>query len=384
MWRYPVIALVFLFAFLWAAGCGSNQSGNLQPYRIGAIFSVSGPGAPIGTPERDTALMLQDAINKQGGINGHPLEIVLMDDGSEETKAVLAAKKLVEQDKVLAVIGPSLSGPTLAIIPALEKAGVPLVSCAAGNQITVPTKHWVFKTAQSDILAVARLVDYMKANKLDSAGLICDSNAFGRSGQEQLEKQLPAAGIKVVAVQSFGKGDTDMTAQLTRIKAQNPAAVICWGTNPGPAIITKNMQGLGMKCPLLQSHGIADPEYLKQSGAAAEGVVFPAGRINIWQQLPKTDPQYSVLEDFDKQFQAAYQRPPIHFGAHAWDAVQLLKAALEKVGDDRAKLRDALESTKDFVGAGGIYNFSPEDHNGMTKEAFAMIKVVNGRWQLLP
>lgn len=353
-----------------------------SPYKIGAVFAITGPASPLGTPERDTAIMLEKQINARGGIDGHPVQIIIRDTKSKETDTVLAVKELIEQG-VVAIVGPSQTGESLALVDTVTREGIPLVSCAAGIKIVQPVNKWVFKTAQSDVHAVSKLIDYMKANKIKKVAMISVSNAFGESGKQQLEIQAKKARISIVAEETFGDKDTDMTAQLTRIKAKKPQAVVCWGTNPGPAIVAKNMKQLGMKMPLLMSHGIANKKFIELAGDAANGVIFPAGRLIVVDEIPNTDPQKPVLLEYRKSFRAQFARDPDTFGGHAWDAIQLVVRALDKVGPDKAKIRDCIEQTKRFVGIGGVFNFSPKDHNGLTKDAFVMVTIRNGKWHLL-
>jgi branched-chain amino acid transport system substrate-binding protein len=174
-----------------------------------------------------------------------------------------------------------------------------------------------------------------------------------------------------------------MTAQLTRIKARAPQAVVCWGTNPGPAIVARNMRQLDLDIPLLMSHGIANRKFIELAGEAAEGVVFPAGRLIVAGAIPDTDRQKKTLLGFASQFRQMYGRDADTFGGHAWDAAKLVLRAMEKVGDDPVKIRAELERTRDFVGISGIFNFSPKEHNGLTKDAFVMVTIRNGAWALV-
>ncbi|MGQ9626731.1 MAG: ABC transporter substrate-binding protein [Anaerolineae bacterium] len=354
-----------------------------EPIKIGAIVAITGPASPLGVPERDTLMMLEEKINAEGGLNGRPLKIIIYDTESDETKAVMAIKKLIEEDKVLAVIGPSQTGTTLAVVDTVEKAEIPHISLAAGIQIVEPVKKWVFKTPQTDLFAVSRILDYLETQGISKIAVINVSNAFGESGKNQVLLQAKERGMEVVAEESFGPEDTDMTAQLTRIKASDAEVVICWGTNPGPAMVAKNMMQLGMKIPLLQSHGVANKKFIELAGEAAEGVIFPAGRLLVAKDLPEDDPQKPVLLEYSSMFEEKYGRSADTFGGHAWDALYLLVNAIKKVGTDKEAIRDALENTTGFVGTGGIFNFSPEDHNGLTKDAFVMVKIVNGEWTLL-
>lgn len=353
-----------------------------EPYKIGGVFALSGPASALGQPEADTAKMVEEQINAEGGINGRPVQIIIRDTKGQETECLAAVKELVENEKVLAIVGPSTSGETLGIIDYIEKAEVPLVSCAAAVKITTPTKKWVFKTPQTDAHAVENIYAYLKAKGITKVATITVSNAYGDAGLEQLKTQAEAAGIAVVASEQFQETDTDMTAQLTRIKGTDAGAVICWSVGPAPALATKQMKQLGMTIPMIQSHGVANKRFIEGAGDAAEGVVLPAGKLLAAEQLPDDDRQKPVLLAYKQAFEAKYQSDVNTFGGHAWDALQIVLNGIRAGGDDRAAIRDAIEGTTDFVGIGGIFNYTAEDHYGLTADAFVMITVKDGEWAL--
>jgi branched-chain amino acid transport system substrate-binding protein len=354
-----------------------------DPIKIGAIFSVTGPSAPLGEPEKLTAEMLAEQINSAGGVLGRPVEVIVKDDKSEPTEAALAAKDLINTEKVVAIIGPSTTPTTMAIVDICEQANIPLISCAAGAPITNPVKKWVFAVPQTDIIAVAKIIDYLKAKKITKVASIYVSNGYGESGQKQIEEQLPAAGIELVTSESFGGEDTDMTAQVTRIKGKNPEAVICWGTNPGPATVARNMQTLGLDVPLLQSHGVANAKFIELAGDAANGVMLPAGRLIVESEIAADDKQKEVLSRYATDYTAKSGKPVDTFGGHAFDAFHILCDAIAAAGNtEAAAVRDAIEATKEFVGTAGIFTYTPEDHNGLTKDAFVWVKIVDGKWKL--
>jgi branched-chain amino acid transport system substrate-binding protein len=354
-----------------------------EPYTIGAIFAITGDASSLGIPERNTAEMLQKMINQSGGIDGHPIAIKIEDTKGDPTETLTAAKRLVEGEKVLAIVGPSRTGSTLAIVDYMNQAEVPLVSCAAGIQIVEPVRKWVFKTPQSDRMAVQKIVEYLKTQNITKVASLSDDTGFGKGGRAEIEQLMPAAGITVVAYEEYGPKDTTVETQLTKIKGTKAQAVVCWGTPPGPAIVAKNMKQLAITIPLVCSHGVANSTFLSIAGDAANGVVLPAGRLLVWDQIPETDPQYPILKEYAEKYQAEFDKPADTFGGHAWDGVQLVADAMKKAGPDRAGIRDQIEQTKDFIGTGGVFNFSPQDHNGLSSDAFVMVKVVDGKWTLI-
>jgi branched-chain amino acid transport system substrate-binding protein len=400
--RGKLLVLVMLAAtVVWLVGCPKQavESPDMpptieepplpeatgEPIKIGAIFSVTGPAAPLGVPEKETVDLLVEKINSKGGVNGRPIEVIVKDDKSEPTEAALAAKDLVETENVVAIIGPSRSPCTMAILDYCQEQEVTLVACAASGAITNPVadRKWVFAVPQTDILAVAKIVEYLKAKDIKKVATIYVSNKYGESGQEQLVEQLGEAGIELLASETFGGEDTDMTAQVTKLKGIKPEAVICWGTNPGPATVAKNMKTLGLDVPLLQSHGVANQDFIKLAGEAANGVMLPAGRLIVVDEVGDDDPQKQVLAEYAEDYTNAYSKPADTFGGHAYDALMIVVKALESTGTtDRAALRDAIEATTDFVGTAGIFNYGPDDHNGLVMDAFVWVKIVDGDWQL--
>ena len=356
-----------------------------EPIRIGGIFSVTGPASFLGEPERNTAKLLEEDVNKSGGLLGRKVEIIIYDDETDATKAVTAVDRLIKKDRVVAIVGPSTSGNTLAIIPKVEEAKIPLVSCAAAKKIVDPVKKWVFKTPQSDELAVKRIYREMKKAGIKKIAIISASDAFGAAGREELKAIAPGAGLAIVADEVYGPKDTDMTAQLTKIKGTDAQAIVCWGTNPGPAVIARNRVQLGIKIPLYMSHGVASMKFIELAGAAnAEGILLPAGRLIVCEQVAEDQAQKKVLTDYSKQYVAACNAPVSTFGGHAWDAVMLVFQAIRDAKSaDPAAIRDALERIKGFQGTAGEFNFSPTDHNGLTEDAFVMVKIHNGGWEKL-
>ncbi len=378
--RVLIFIAVTLVANLPLVAAADNAK---EPYVVGAFVSVTGPNAPLGTPERDTLVMLETKINKAGGINGHPLKVIIEDDGSDNTSAVKAAKKLIEQDKVCALVGGSGTGPTMAVAPIAEASKVPQVSMVAGAAVTNPLKPWVFRVAPTDILMVGKILTHLSQQKISKIAIIYDSNAYGTSGRDQIKELAAQYKMTITAEEAFNTKDTDMTVQLTKIRTTPAQAIICWGTNPAPAQVAKNIQQLGITIPLVMSHGVANQAFLDQAGPAANGVILPAVKLIVAGELPNTDPQKKVLLGYAKDFAAAYKRSADHYGGHAYDALNIIVLALKKVGNDRAKLRQAIENTKNFPGIGGVFSYSATNHDGLTENGCAMLKIVNKKWTLL-
>ncbi len=351
--------------------------------RIGALFSVTGPASFLGEPEKKTLEMLVKDLNAKGGIKGSKIELFIEDTQGDATKAMQLATKLIKNDKVVAIIGPSITGDTMAIIPLVEKEQIPLVSCAAGVKITDPVKKWVFKTPANDHVAGEKLLDYLGAKKQKNVALLTVSDAYGQSGREQLKALAVKKGFTLVADEVYSPKDTDMTAQLTKIKGTKAEAIICWGTNPGPAVVTRNVKQLGIKIPLYQSHGVASKKYIELAGAeAAEGVILPAGKLTVYDKLKKSDPQHKTLGEYDQAYRKSYGVEASTFGGYAHDAFELVVEAIKKSGSTPEQIRNGIEQVRKLVGVSGLFTMSPTDHNGLDLSAFEMVKVVKGDWEL--
>jgi branched-chain amino acid transport system substrate-binding protein len=311
--------------------------------------------------------------------------VVVYDDETDVNKAVLAAEKLLKRDEVVAALGGTTSGNTLAIMGKFAAAEIPLVSLASAEKITSPVNPFVFKVAPSDRHAAQKILDHAKAQGYRKLAIITVSDGFGQAGREALKELIPAEGFELVADEVYGPKDTDMTAQLTKIKSVVPDAVICWGTNPGPAVIARNRVQLGMTTPMYMSHGVASKKFIELAGEAAEGLLLPAGQLIVADQLPDGQPQKTLLLDYTRQYQEKFGGQVSTFGGHGWDSLSLIVKAIETAGTDKpAAIRDALEKITGFAGVGGVFSMSPTDHNGLSARDFAMVVVKNGDWKIVP
>ncbi|MDY0039772.1 MAG: ABC transporter substrate-binding protein [Desulforhabdus sp.] len=383
-----VSALTISLAFFAGAVNASSQ----EPIKVGAFFALSGPASSIGTPTKLVAQMVVDKINKDGGVNGRPLELIIGDTEGDPTKALMVAKRLVEKDKVVALIGPTRTGTGMAVKPYIEdKAHIPILMTIGGDPVIAGGKfgpyRWTFKTPQRTSVAVQKTYEYLKSQSIQKIGLITASDAFGKDGLEWLEKLAPDYGLQIVASESFAPTDADMTTQLVKIRDTKPQVIICWTIGPAGAKVAKNVKQLGIDLPLVQCHGQPDPKYIELAGDAAEGSIMPSTKLMVYDQLPDTDPQKAVIQDFVRLYQQVYQYDkeyPINtHSGYAWDAIFLLANAMRQVGADAEPLRDAIEQMKGYVGISGIFNLTPEDHNGLGTDSLVMVKVENGKWVMI-
>ncbi len=352
-----------------------------DPIKIGALFAVTGGASNLGTPEQKTAEMLVEEINARGGIKGHKLLLLIKDSGSDPQKALSLAKQLIEEDRVFAIIGPSTSGETMAMKSLCDQTKTILISCAAADAIVSPLAPYVFKTPQKTSDAIKKIFGEMKKMNITKIAVTSSNTGFGKDGKAQLEKLAPESGIEIVVNEVYEKEATDLTSVLTKVKAANVQAVVNWSIEPAQAILAKNMKQLGFTIPLFQSHGFGNIRYAKEAGEAAEGIIFPAGRLLIADVLPQTNPQKTLLLKYKKDYETKYKEDVSTFGGHAYDAIALLEKALgTATAIEKEKVREALEKITGFVGTAGIFNMSATDHTGLDMNAFEVLTVKGGKF----
>jgi branched-chain amino acid transport system substrate-binding protein len=354
--------------------------------KIGSVLSITGPASFLGEPEDKTLRMYVDKINSAGGVAGKKIELVTYDDGGDASKARTFATRLIEDDKVVAMVGGSTTGATMAMIPVFEEAQVPFISLGGGIEIIDPVRKYVFKTPHTDKMACEKIFENLKQRKLTKIALISGTDGFGASMRAQCVKVAPTYGIEILTEETYGPRDSDMTAQLTKIKSTaGVQAVVNPGFGQGPAIVTRNYAQLGMSAtPLYQSHGVASKSFIDLAGASAEGVRLPAAALLVGDKLPDSDPQKKVVVDYKKTYEDTTKQPVSTFGGHAYDGLFILVDAIKRAnGTDSKKIRDEIEKTKGFIGTGGIVTMSPTDHLGLDLTAFKMIEIKGGDWTLV-
>ena len=398
-----VMSLLSMISVIPATTAPSHSRADLvaAPYKIGALFAVTGGNAPLGEPEKQTAEMMEEEINANGGINGHAVDVIICDYESDATKCATFADRLIYKDKVVAIIGPTGTGDTLQIVNLAQAAQIPLISCGAGISIVTPTetndKRWVFTTPQLSVTVVQKLCDYLLTKGISKIALLTDTAGFGKDGRTNLKTQAAPDkyNITITEDQTYGATDADMMTQLTLIKNSGPQAVVCWGTSPGPAIVARNMATLGMTdIPLFCSNGIDLSSFVTTAGSSANGVIFPCGKLPIVDYLSDSDPQKALLLEYRDSFNARYGNGTANtFGGHACDSLSMVVTALKNAVEEtpamiyssdvtlqvvRAKVRDYIENMRGFVGVGGIFNMSATDHNGLDKTSLEMVGISNG------
>jgi len=353
--------------------------------KLGAMFDLSGRAAFIGTPTKLVAEMVVEKINAEGGINGRKIELIIADTNADPAKTVSIVKKFIHKDHVVAIIGPTMTDTGMAVKKVVDAGKTPIFMTVGGDPVIMGGKYgpyaWVFKSPQRSSTAVERLFVYLKEKGLTQIALLSAADGFGKDGAHWMDELAPKYGIKIIARESFGTRDTDMTAQLTKVKRGKPQAIVAWTIGPAGSIIAKNATQLGIDLPLFQCHGLPDPKYIELAGTASEGNRMPSTKLMVADQLPDSDPQKPIIQEFIRMYRdKGYDRQfPINtHSGYAWDAIMIVADAIKKAGTDNEALRQAIEDTKGYVGISGIYTITPEDHNGLGVDSMVMVQVKNG------
>ena len=380
--RTHLVKIIGILVLVCAIGVsGAEKAADVSPVKIGAIFAVTGPASFLGMPEAKTAEMLVEKINKEGGVNGRKIELILKDSGSKPENAVSFAKQLIEEENVLAIIGPSTSGETMQIKNLCQENKTILISCAAAEIIVNPVASYVFKVPQNDSDAVRHIYQVMKAKGIRKIGVITSNDGYGIAGGKQLAGLAELAGITIAISEAYDKQETDLTGILTKVKGHDVQAVVNWSVVPAQSLVARSMKQIGLDVPLFQSSGFGNIKYVQAGGEATNGTIFPCGRLLVAEELPDNHPQKAVLLGYKKDYESRFKEDASTFGGHTYDALLILTEAIKKAGStDREKVRDALENLKGVVGIAGVFNFSSKDHNGLDMNAYEKLTVKDGKF----
>jgi branched-chain amino acid transport system substrate-binding protein len=353
--------------------------------KIGATVSETGPASFLGDPEAKTLKMMVDQINAAGGVKGEKLKLFIYDDGGDPNKARTFATRLVEDDNVVAIVGGTTTGTSMAVIPVAEDAKVPFISLAGAIEIIEPVRPYTFKTPHTDRMACEKIFDDMKKRGFTKIGMLSGTDGFGASMRTQCIATAPKYGITIIADENYGPKDADMTPQLTNIRGKSDIqAVLSPGFGQGPAIVTRNYAQLGITLPLYQSHGVASNSFIELAGAkAAEGVRLPGTALLVGDLLPADDPQKPVVTAYKTAYEKATNTPVSTFGGYAHDGLRILVDAIGRAKSTKpSDIRDAIEKTSGLVGTTGTVTMSPTDHLGFDLSSFRMLEIKNGGWSL--
>jgi len=383
MIRPAVLALLALFGLV-AAGAAA------QPLRIGATLSMTGPAASLGLPQRNSLALLPAEID------GHTVEVTILDDASDSQKAVANLRKLTEQTGVDVVIGSSTTPNSLAMLDLSAEKKTPMISLGASARIVSPVEGarlWAFKTPQSEGLMADALAEAMAAAGIKTLAFIGFNDAYGDGWLTESKRAFAARGIEILTAERYARADQSVTAQVLKAIATHPDAMFIAASGTPAALPAKTLRERGWRGPVYQTHGVANADFLRVGGKDVDGTIFPVGPILVAEQLPDDNRSKAVALDYVHRYEAANGAGSVAtFGAHAIDAAILLEVAIPVAlktaapGTEafRAALRDALESLKDVAITQGVVNMSPQDHNGLDQRARVMATVRDGKWLLLP
>src|SRR5499427_526909 len=356
---------------------------------VGVTLSATGPAASLGIPERNTFELLPTTIA------GQKINWIVLDDASDTTKAVTNTRKLITEDKADVIVGSTITPNSLAMIDVVADAETPMISMAASGRIvdsSNPKTKWVFKTPQSDALMADAIAVNMKANGVKTLGYIGFSDAYGESWLAEIRRSAQTAGIKIVAEEKYNRNDASVTGQVLKLVAANPDAILIGASGTPGATPQKELVARNYKGKIYQTHGVANPDFLRVVGKDGNGTLLPIGPMLVYEQLPDSNPIKKAAADYITKYEAKYGKDSRStFGGHAWDAYLLLARAIPEAlkkakpgtKEFRFALRDALENDKNIVGAHGVFTMSPQDHNGLDNRARVMLKVEDGKWVLL-
>ncbi|WP_374675396.1 ABC transporter substrate-binding protein [Ideonella sp.] len=362
----------------------------LADINVGVTVSATGPAASLGIPEKNTISLMPTTIA------GQKVNYIVLDDASDTTKAVANTRRLITEDKVDVILGSTTTPNSLAMIDAVSEAQVPMISMAASARIVEPMdakKRWVFKTPQNDIMMSLAIAAHMADAKVKTVAFIGFADAYGEGWYGEFAKAAGIKGISIVANERYNRTDASVTAQVLKLVAAKPDAVLIAGSGTPSALPASALAERGYTGKVYQTHGVANNDFLRVGGKNVEGTFLPSGPVLVADQLPAGHPVKKSAMEYVAKYEAAYGKGSVStFGAHAWDAGLLMAAAvpqaLKKAQPGtpafRAALRDALEQVKELPGAHGIFTMSPNDHLGLDQRARVMVKIEKGAWRYVP
>lgn len=372
----PAIAL--------AAGVPALARAQGAPVKIGSVLSVTGPAAFLGEDMKAGMELAIEQINEKGGIGGRKIEWFFYDAESQTAKGLAVTRRLMTQDNVDMIVGGgNMSGMAIAMLQQTERDGMPFISTEGSMQIVNPVaeRQFTFKSTVDDDQVMERLCDYFNKKGWNKVALLADSSGFGQSAVEQMRRVAPKRGIEAL-FESFNPADTDLTPQLTKLRAAGPQAIICWTVTPTGVVFMRQAKSLGIEAQLIHSYGFVDQRYMKLAGDAAKDVLLVSVKFPVGDQLPDSDPGKARIRDLSDAFEARFKRRPNQFAAQTYDAIHLARLAVEKAGTDKTKIRDALRGIRGYQGVGGVFNFSADRHSGLSKDDLVLLRWETDRFAL--
>lgn len=345
--------------------------------KIGVIVSETGPASSLGKPESDAVKLIQQELEENGGeVNGKKVEIIVEDYETDDTKAVVAAKRLISEENVVALVAASQASATMAVLGEAAQENIPVLALAPIDQ----HPENVFQIPQSNETVLNLVIDYLEEHGIDKVAWIQARDTFGQSGLSVFEELAEANDIELVAIEEFEPNDTDMTVQLTKIRSEEPGAIIVWSRPPGAGIVAKNFKQLGFDIPMFQSHAVANQGFLDQLGDEGDDILVLGSKMSVVDQLPDSE-QKTMFEEYDKQFSDAFGYDGGAFSGYAYDGVNVVLKAIEDGNFTPEEVRDYLENDLgEYMGISGTFNFSPDHRDGPENDGMTILRIQDGQW----
>ena len=381
--------MTFCSRFVLAVACAVVAAGAAGQIKIGLLVSATGPTTAIGIPQQNTGLLLPARVGDA------TVEYIQLDDGGDTTRAVQNAKKLLQEQNVDALIGPSTTPNALAILDLVADAKVPLMATVGTSSVVEPMdakRRWVFKTTQNDDLIATALVKHMAKAGVKTIGFIGFKDPYGENWYKVFTPIAEKAGIKVVATEYYQRSDPSVTGQALKLVGAKPDAVLVAGVG-GPGVLPQiTLRDQGYKGTIYQTHGVATDDFIRIGKEKVEGTVLAAGPMLVIDEIPDSNPVKKVAQNYIAAYEKQFGQKPATFGANTWDSGIILQRAIPvalkagKPGTEafRSALRDAIEAEREIVGCQGVFNMSPANHNGMDERARVLVTVKDGKFRLLP
>jgi branched-chain amino acid transport system substrate-binding protein len=364
-----------------AAGASAVARG--ETLTIGAIYPMTGSASFLGVPEDRALRMIIDQWNAKGGLGGRQVKLVEYDTEGNSTKAVQEMRRLAESDNVDVIFGPSSSGESLAAIAIANELKTPIITHGGSELIVTPPLKYVFDSVPVDRVAMSHVLAYAQKHGMKKIAMMSAADGYGQSGARILKEIAPKFGVEVVAAEEFNRQDTDMTAQLLRVRQANPDAIVIWSALPGPTVVLRDARAVGYDVPIIVGYGGASNDLVKNAGPAAEGVLISSFRLLVPDSLAENDPSREAVEKLYHDYKARYGQAPENFAQHSNDAALILEQAVKNVSGPltRDSLRDAIERV-DVTGANGHFHFTPENHGGLdvSSRPLVMLRYEHGKW----
>ncbi len=374
---------------LLATAVASASFAAVADITVGVTVSATGPAASLGIPEKNTLELMPKEIG------GQKVNYILLDDASDTTTAVNNTRKLITEHKVDVVIGSTITPASLAMVDVVAEAQTPMISMAASARIVEPVdakKRWVFKTPQNDIMMALAIASHMASSGVKTVGFIGFADAYGEGWWQEFQKAGGLKSLQIVASERYNRNDTSVTGQVLKLVAAKPDAVLIAGSGTPAALPQKALKERGYAGKIYQTHGVANNDFLRVGGKDVEGTILPSGPMLVAAQLPDSHPAKKSALEYVTKYEAVHGKGSAStFGGHAWDAgllmqraaAEALKKAQPGTPAFRAALRDALEGVTNLAGAHGIFNMSPNDHNGLDQRGSVMVTIQDGAWKYL-